>query len=68
MQFLRDLTSIIMVNYKKHWYEKTKHRFKILGKLFIKDFVEELEMQEIVLDEEEIKAISVFADAEGQVL
>jgi len=37
------------------------------GKLFIKDFVDELEMQEIVLDEEEIQAISAFADAEGQI-
>ena len=39
-----------------------------LGKLFIKDFVDELEMQEILLDEEEIEKISAFADAEGQVL
>jgi len=37
------------------------------GKLFIKDFVEELEMQEIHLDEEEIEKISGFADAEGQI-
>ena len=38
-----------------------------LGKLFIKDFVDELEMQEILLDEEEIEKISAYADAEGQV-
>ena len=37
------------------------------GKLFIKDFIDELEMQEIHVGEEEIKKLSGFADDEGQV-
>ena len=37
------------------------------GKLFIKDFIDELEMQEIRVDEEEIEKLSGFADEEGQV-
>ena len=44
------------------------HQVLFSGKLFIKDFIDELEMQEIVLDEEEVEAITVFADAEGQVI
>ena len=38
-----------------------------LGKLFIKDFVDELELQEIDLDEEEMEKLTAFGDAEGQV-
>ena len=39
----------------------------LAGKLFIKDFIDELEMQEIHVDEEEIEKLSGYADAEGQV-
>ena len=67
MQFLKDLTLITMVSYTNHWFIQ-KNMIHFIGKLFIKDFVDELEMQEIVLDEEEIQAISAFADAEGQVV
>ena len=39
----------------------------ISGKIFIKDFLEELEMQEIKVTEDEMKALAKFADSEGQV-
>ena len=39
----------------------------ISGKIFIKDFLEELEMQEIKVTEEEMKKLAQFADSEGQV-
>ena len=41
--------------------------WQFLGKIFIKDFLEELEMQEIKVTEEEVKKISQLADSEGQV-
>lgn len=37
------------------------------GKIFIKDFLEELEMQEIEVKDTEVKSISKFADTEGQI-
>jgi hypothetical protein len=45
---------------------ETSKNMKIfyIGKLFIKDFVGELEIQKILLDEEEIEKISAYADAE----
>ena len=39
----------------------------ILGKIFIKDFFDELEMQEIEVNQEEIEKITKFSDTEGQV-
>ena len=65
MQFSKDLIIIITVK-KIETIDKDIKMFN-LGKLFIKDFVDELEMQEILLDEEEIEKISAYADAEGQV-
>ena len=38
-----------------------------VGKIFIKDFLEELEMQDIKVTEEEMKKLAQFADSEGQV-
>ena len=38
-----------------------------LGKIFIKDFLDELEMQNIEVTEPEIEKITKFADTEGQV-
>ena len=42
-------------------------KLKLLGKIFIKDFLEELEMQEIEVKDTEVKSITKFADTEGQV-
>ena len=38
------------------------------GKIFIKDFMEELEMQDIKVTEDEMKALAQFADSDGQVI
>ena len=37
------------------------------GKIFIKDFLEELEMQEIKVTDDEMKKLAQFSDSEGQV-
>ena len=49
--------------------EKLSYNVKhvISGKIFIKDFFDELEMQEIEVNQEEIEKITKFSDTEGQV-
>ena len=37
------------------------------GKIFIKDFLDELEMQDIDVDKQEAEKISEFSDSLGQV-
>ena len=45
----------------------TSQQIMSLGKIFIKDFLDELEMQNIEVTEPEIEKITKFADTEGQV-
>ena len=65
MQFSTDSILIKMVVLKELFCFIIK--LKLLGKIFIKDFLEELEMQEIEVKDTEVKSISKFADTEGQV-
>ena len=67
MPSLTDSTSTKMVQWPSQW-EYFIERGIFLGKIFIKDFLEELEMQEIKVTEEEMKKLAQFADSEGQVL
>ena len=66
MPSLTDSTSTKMVQWPSQW-EYFIQRGIFVGKIFIKDFLEELEMQEIKVTEEEMKKLAQFADSEGQV-
>ena len=52
---------VFMRNYLMIW------NMSFSGKIFIKDFFDELEMQEIEVNQEEIEKITKFSDTEGQV-
>ena len=68
MLYSIDLISIKMVILKCICSRiESSLSFRILGKIFIKDFLEELEMQEIEVNATEIEKITKFADTEGQV-
>ena len=66
-KYLHDLTTTTMVRHFKEDKISSFFSAQLSGKVFVKEFFDELRQEAFEVDEEEVEKLKAFADGDGQV-